>query len=180
MDKKYGVYLCKGCGIGDAIDFESLQKVIKKEGKIQFIKEHDIMCSPDARAMILEDIKPEGEGINSLVIAACSPRVKYEELDFPNVLVERCNIRELVAWTQEPKAEETQNLAEDYLRMYCARIKKSDMPEPYQSECDKTILVIGGGAAGLSAASVAADSGYDVVLVEKEAELGGFGAKMYR
>ncbi len=36
MDKKYGVYLCKGCGIGEAINFESLQKVIKKEGKIQF------------------------------------------------------------------------------------------------------------------------------------------------
>ena len=180
MDKKYGVYLCKGCGIGDAINFESLQKVIKKEGKIQFIKEHDIMCSPEARAMVLEDIKPEGEGINSLVIAACSPRVKYEELDFPNVLVERCNIRELVAWTQEPNTEETQNLAEDYLRMYCARVKKSELPEPYQTECDKTILVIGGGAAGLSAALEAANDGYDVVLVEKEAELGGYAAKLYR
>ncbi len=105
MEKKYGVYLCKGCGIAEAMDFESLTKVIKKEGKIQHIKEADIMCSPEGRAMILEDMKPEGEGINALVIAACSPRVKYEELDFPNVLVERCNIRELVAWTQEPKNE---------------------------------------------------------------------------
>ena len=35
MEKKYGVYLCKGCGIGESIDFESLAKVIKKEGKIQ-------------------------------------------------------------------------------------------------------------------------------------------------
>lgn len=74
MEKKYGVYLCKGCGIGEAIDFESLAKVIKKEGKIQHIKEHDILCSPAAREMILEDLKPEGEGINALVIAACSPR----------------------------------------------------------------------------------------------------------
>ncbi|MFZ5453824.1 MAG: FAD-dependent oxidoreductase [Thermodesulfobacteriota bacterium] len=179
-ERKFGVYLCKGCGIADAIDFESLTKVIKKEGKIQHIKEHDIMCSPEGRAMILEDLKPEGEGINCLVIAACSPRVKYEELDFPNVLVERCNIRELVAWTQPPKAEETQALAEDYLRMYCARVKKSDLPEPYESECDKTIMVIGGGAAGLSAALEAANDGYQVLLVEKEAELGGYGAKMYR
>ena len=46
--------MCKGCGIGEDINFESLQKVIKKEGKIQFIKEHDIMCSPEARAMILQ------------------------------------------------------------------------------------------------------------------------------
>ena len=180
MEKKFGVYLCKGCGIADAIDFESLTKVIKKEGKIQHIKEHDILCSPEGRAMVLEDLKPEGEGINALVIAACSPRVKYEELDFPNCLVERCGIRELVAWTQEPKAEETQALAEDYLRMYCARVKKSDLPEPYQSECDKTIMVIGGGAAGLSAALEAANDGYQVLLVEKEAELGGYGAKMYR
>jgi len=180
MEKKFGVYLCKGCGIGDAIDFESLTKVIKKEGKIQHIKEHDILCSPEGRAMILEDLKPEGEGINSLVIAACSPRVKFEELDFPNCLVERLGIRELVAWTQEPKTEETQALAEDYLRMYCARVKKSDLPEPYETECDKTILVIGGGAAGLSAALEAANDGYQVVLVEKEAELGGYGAKMYR
>jgi quinone-modifying oxidoreductase subunit QmoB len=117
-EKKFGVYLCKGCGIGDALDFESLTKVIKKEGKIQHIKEIDIMCSPEGRAVVLEDLKPEGEGINSIVIAACSPRVKFEELDFPNCLVERCGIRELVTWTQEPKIEETQALAEDYLRMY--------------------------------------------------------------
>jgi quinone-modifying oxidoreductase subunit QmoB len=130
--------------------------------------------------MILEDLKPEGEAINALVIAACSPRVKYEELDFPNVLVERCNIRESVAWTQEPNNEHTQALAEDYLRMYCARVKKSELPEPYQTECDKTILVIGGGAAGLSAALEAANNGYDVVLVEKQAELGGYAAKLHR
>jgi len=180
MEKKFGVYVCKGCGIADAIDFESLAKVIKKEGKIQHIKEHDILCSPEGLAMIREDLNPEGEGINAIVIAACSSRVKYEEFDFPGVLVERCNIREQVAWTQEPKNEHTQALAEDYLRMSCARIKKTEMPEPYETECDKTILVIGGGAAGLSAALQAADNGYPVVLLEKEAQLGGFGAKLYR
>ena len=180
MEKKYGVYLCKGCGIAEAMDFESLTKVIKKSGKIQHIKEADILCSPEGRALILEDLKPEGEGINAIVVAACSPRVKYEEFDFPNVLVERCNIREQVAWTQEPNNEHTQALAEDYLRMACARIKKAGMPEPYQTECDKTILVIGGGTAGLSAALQAANNGYQVVLVEKEAQLGGFAAKMYR
>jgi quinone-modifying oxidoreductase subunit QmoB len=180
IEKKFGVYLCKGCGIADAINVEALHKVIKKSGKIQHIKEADILCSPEGRALILEDLKPEGEGINSIVVAACSPRVKYEEFDFPNVLVERCNIREQVTWTQEPNNEHTQALAEDYLRMACARIKKVEMPEPYQTECDKTILVIGGGTAGLSAALQAANNGYQVVLVEKEAQLGGFAAKMYR
>ncbi|MDP3183205.1 MAG: FAD-dependent oxidoreductase [Desulfobaccales bacterium] len=178
MEKKFGVYLCKGCGIGAVLDFESIAKVVKKEGKIPHVKEHDILCSPEGLDLIKQDMVQEG--INCMVIAACSPRVKFEEFDFPNSLVERVNIREQVAWTQEPNNEETQALAEDYLRMGCARIKKSELPEPYQSECDKTILVIGGGASGLSAALEAANGGYQVVLVEKEAELGGYGAKLYR
>lgn len=37
----------------------------------------------------------------------------------------------------------------------------------------KTVLVVGGGPAGLVAASTAADRGHDVALVEQEAELGG-------
>ena len=52
MEKKYGVYLCKGCGIADAINVESLHKVIKKSGKIQHIKEADILCSPEGRAPV--------------------------------------------------------------------------------------------------------------------------------
>ncbi|MBW2682902.1 MAG: FAD-binding protein, partial [Deltaproteobacteria bacterium] len=37
----------------------------------------------------------------------------------------------------------------------------------------RTIMVMGGGLAGLTAAKEAATAGYDVILVEKEAELGG-------
>ncbi len=179
-ERKLGAYLCKGCGIGAALNFEELAKVIKKAGKIQHIKEHDILCSPEGIAMIQEDIKPEGEGINCFFIAACSPRVKYEEFDFPNVVMERVNLRELVAWTQEPNHPETQALAEDYCRMGAARIKKAELPAPYETECDKTILVVGGGITGLTAALEAANNGYQVVLLEKEAELGGYGAKLHK
>ncbi len=178
MEKKFGVYLCKGCGMGEALNFESIAKVVKKEGKIPHIKEHDILCSPEGLDLIKQDMV--AEGINCMVIAACSSRVKYEEFDFPNAIVERVNIREQVVWTQEPNTEATQAMAEDYLRMGCARVKKTELPEPYQTECDKTVLVIGGGITGLSAALEAANDGYQVVLVEKEAQLGGYGAKMHR
>ncbi|MFA4830549.1 MAG: FAD-dependent oxidoreductase, partial [Thermodesulfovibrionales bacterium] len=42
------------------------------------------------------------------------------------------------------------------------------------------LLVIGGGITGLTAALEAANAGYEVVLVEKEAELGGWAAKLYK
>ncbi len=177
-ERKYAAYLCKGCGIGEAVKFAALTKVTTREGKIPLVKEHDVLCSPAGLEMIKQDIA--SEGVNCIIIGACSPRVKYEEFDFPGCLVERVNLREFVAWTQEPNHPETQALAEDYLRMAAARIKKGDLPEPFQTECDKTILVIGGGMAGLSAALEAANHGYDVLLVEKEAQIGGFGAKLHK
>ena len=181
-ERKYAAYLCKGCGIGEALNMADLAKCATREAKLGMVKEHDVMCSPEAIEMIKQDIA--NEGVNCIAIAACSPRVKYEEFDFPGCIVERVGLRELVAWTHEPaeKDKETQNLAEDYLRMYGAKIKKTNLPEPFkfEEELSKTILVIGGGAAGLAAALYAARNNYEVVLVEKEAELGGYGAKLHR
>ena len=44
----------------------------------------------------------------------------------------------------------------------------------------ETILVVGGGIAGISAAVEAAETGYEVVLVEKSASLGGRVAQLNR
>ncbi|MBE0428483.1 MAG: hydrogenase iron-sulfur subunit [Thermoleophilia bacterium] len=71
-------------------------------------------------------------------------------------------------------------MAEDHLRMGMVRAKKSELPKPQIEEINKTILVIGGGATGISSALESAAAGYDVVLVEKEAELGGWARKMYK
>ena len=32
MDKKYGAYICTGCGIGDALDIEALNAAAKEQG----------------------------------------------------------------------------------------------------------------------------------------------------
>jgi len=180
MEKKYGVYICKGCGIEKAIDIEKLSKNAAKGAKIpeETVKNHPILCSPEGLELIKGDIK---EGTNTIVIAACSPRVKYEEFDFPGTITERANIRELVAWSQQPNTEEAQMTAADYLRMGIIKVQKGTLPEPNVLEdLSKTILVVGGGISGLSAALEAANAGYQVVLVEKEAELGGWAAKLYK
>ncbi|MDO9289432.1 MAG: FAD-dependent oxidoreductase [Thermodesulfovibrionales bacterium] len=180
MDKKYGVYICKGCSIGESIDIEKLTKDSAKATKIDagLIKSHPVLCSPEGREFIKNDIK---EGTNTLILGACSPRVKYEEFDFPGTITERVNLRELVAWSQPANVEDTQMLANDYLKMGIIRTQKGDLPEPnILQDLSKAILVIGGGISGLTAALEAANAGYQVVLVEKEAELGGWAAKLYK
>ena len=60
------------------------------------------------------------------------------------------------------------------------KLSKSRIPAPEVPETHKTILVLGGGFTGLTAALEAAKLGKDVVLVEKAATLGGKAATMYK
>jgi quinone-modifying oxidoreductase, subunit QmoB len=180
MEKKCGVYICKGCGIGDSVNIEKLTKAAKYGTvKEENIKSHDILCSPDGLQLIKNDIKKDG--INTIIIAACSPRVKYEEFDFPGCITERVNIREFVVWMQPPNTDETQSIADDYVVMGIVRAQKGDLPEPAILEnLSSAILVIGGGITGMTAALEGAKAGYQVVLVEKEPQLGGFANKLYK
>ena len=62
-----------------------------------------------------------------MVVAACSPRFKAEAFSFNHgSVVERVNLREHVAWCHKPQDEDTQMLAEDYLRMGVARALKTE------------------------------------------------------
>lgn len=180
MEKKYGVYICEGCGIEDSVNIEKLAKAAKHGPiKEENIKTHDILCSPDGVQLIKNDIKKDG--INTIVIVACSPRVKYEEFDFPGCIIERVNIREFVTWMQLPNTDDTQSLAEDYILMGVIRSQKGDLPEPFILEnLSSTLLIIGGGITGMTAALESARAGYKVVLVEKEPQLGGFANKLYK
>ena len=70
MEKKYCVYICKGCGIKEALDVDKLSGAAKK---VQNFKMHDVLCSPEGVQLIKDDMAKDG--INSIIIAACSPRV---------------------------------------------------------------------------------------------------------
>jgi quinone-modifying oxidoreductase subunit QmoB len=174
MEKKLAAYICTGCGIGDALDIEQLSKVATEENSVPLCRTHPNLCSQEGADLIKKDI--EGEGANTLMIAACSPRVMYDVFNFENCIVDRVNLREQVVWSQKPGEEDTQMMAEDYLRMSGAKVAAMELPEPYQpeEEISKDILVVGGGLTGMNAALEAAKAGYAVVLVEKEGQLGGF------
>jgi quinone-modifying oxidoreductase subunit QmoB len=75
-ERKYAAYLCKGCGIGEVINFADLSKVATREAKLQNVKENDVLCSPEGLEMIKQDIA--NEGVNCILVAACSPRVRIK------------------------------------------------------------------------------------------------------
>ena len=181
-DKKFGAYLCTGCGLGEVLDFGTLEKVAQREGKMQVVKRHGFLCSAEGVQTIRDDIA--NEGVTHVMIAACSRRAKTEAFAFPEVAMARANLREGVLWVLAPGAEHDevrQEMADDYVRMGCAELKKMAVPAG-NPDCasNKRILVVGGGMSGLTAAIEAAETGYEVLLVEKEPALGGWAAKLYK
>jgi len=177
MSKKVGVYICAGCGIKDALNIDALANLASEEYSIDTIKTHENLCGKEGVELIKKDIE---DGVNAIVIAACSPRVNYDVFNFGvDKVVERVNLREQVVWSHAPNDEDTQMLAEDALRMSIVKANASEPPVPFKAEEEysKKILVVGGGIAGLTAAGEAAKAGYEVLLVEKEQRLGGFLAK---
>ena len=179
---KFAAYLCAGCGLGEKLDLDGMEKIAKKEGKVQLVKRHDFLCSASGVQMIRDDIAQEG--VTHVLLGACSRRAKTEAFYFPETAMARANLREGVIWIVAEGAdhdEVRQEMADDYIRMGCAELKKMSVPAGNPNRAsNKRILVVGGGASGLTAAIEAAETGYDVLVVEKEDQLGGWAAKLHQ
>lgn len=180
LEKKTGVYICSGCGIGDSINIDKLIQNVTTEQNISVCREHTSLCSVEGYDMISRDI--EKEGLENIVIAACSPRVKTGIFDFPeSIICERVNLREQVTWCYKAREEDMQMAAEDYLRMGIARVMTISRPQGFiADDISSDIMVVGGGITGITAAVEGAKAGYKIHLVEKEDKLGGWALKLYK
>ena len=122
MPRKTGVYLCRGCGIGESVDVQKLVDLATAANPGGPVRTSPAFCLEDA-ALIRGDIAEQG--VDSAVIAACSLRVNTDVFRFDPAFVERVNLREQTVWSHPAGHEETQSLAEDYLRMGLVRAQKA-------------------------------------------------------
>jgi quinone-modifying oxidoreductase, subunit QmoB len=171
MDK-IGTYICTGCDIGAAVDIDALEKTAN--GKSAKVVRHECLCSKEGVGLIHADI--DAGTVNGVLVAACSHRAKTEvfRFDRSKAATERVSLREQVAWTQPHGEEDTQMLADDLMLMGLVKLSKQELPKLQDEPIDRSVLVVGGGLAGLTAAKAAAGMGHSVVLVEKEGRLGGY------
>ncbi|HET9772062.1 MAG TPA: FAD-dependent oxidoreductase, partial [Acidimicrobiia bacterium] len=175
--EKTDLYVCTGCGIGEAVDAEALgalgETELKRPGSV-----HGPLCIPEGVQALREGLA--GSEAERVVIAACSERVNHDVFSPASLgvnMVGRVNIRELVAWSKPPGEDQTQMLAEDYVRMGIQRLQWARKPDRQDRDIETSLLVVGGGVSGLTAALEAANSGRDVHLVERRDELGGWTAR---
>ncbi len=168
------VFICSGCGIGESLDCGKLESLAHENPLVGDVIVHNRLCQNDGLEIInSHTIEKENQQV---IIAACSPRAKTKEFTLDSsIQVERVNLREQVVYCQPEQEEDTQMMAEDYLRMGMAKLSFTGLPVPFIPETTYSdILVVGGGITGLTAALDGARAGYSMVLIEKEEKLGGF------
>jgi len=181
-EMKIGAYICNGCGIGDRLDSGQMEMTATRDGKAAICQQHDFLCSEAGVKMIQDDI--DNEGVNRVVIAACSRRAKNEAFAFDDVALIRTNLREGVIWVRpdtDDQQETTQEMADDYIRMGCAEAKYAKPPSASgEQSVNKNILIAGGGVSGMTAALEASKAGYPCTIIEKTGALGGATAQLYK
>jgi quinone-modifying oxidoreductase, subunit QmoB len=174
---KVAVLICKGCDIEASLDLPALEKVAAKCEGTPRVRSVPFLCDEAGGKAIDEAV---AAGANALVIAACAGRFHTQAFLREKCHTERVALRELCVYCHEPKQEDTQMLADDMIRMGVARAAKVELPDAQPLPVERRVLVVGGGPTGIAAALGAARAGYEVALVEKEPELGGWLRKWQR
>ena len=178
-EPRIGVFVCNcGTNIGGIVDVPAVAEMAKTLPGVVYVEENLFTCSQDTQVKMKEVI--EKEGLNRVVVAACTPRT-HEELfqetmrdaGLNKYLFEMANIRNQCSWVHSSEKEEATRKAKDLVRMSVARTRLIKSLNQPSIGVDTNALVIGGGIAGMTSALGLADQGFGVHLVEKEGELGG-------
>ncbi|MFX1394367.1 MAG: FAD-dependent oxidoreductase, partial [Promethearchaeota archaeon] len=180
QDPRIGAFICHcGINISNIVDVPEVVKFVKKLPNVVYSEENLFTCSQDSQNKIKQIINEYD--LNRVIVASCTPRT--HEFLFQNTireaglnpyLFEFINIREQCSWVHMNEPKEATKKAKELLAM---GIAKARLLEPInESNVDVTNagLVIGGGIAGMTAALELANQGFDICLVEKEKDLGGF------
>jgi heterodisulfide reductase subunit A len=175
---RIGVYVCHcGTNIAKTVDVESVAAFAAGLPSVAVARHYRFMCSDPGQDLIQRDIREQS--LERVIVAACSPlmheptfRKAVEKVGLNRYLFAMCNIREQVSWVTVDGAAATAKAK----ALVSAAVRRVALQEPLEMrrvQINKRALVVGGGIAGIEAALQLADSGLEVVLVEREPSIGG-------
>lgn len=176
---KVGVYVCHcGGNISDVVDVKAVAETVGLDADVVASKDFVFMCSDPGQNLVIDDIRERG--INRVVIAACSPalhestfRRAMQKAGLNPYLYQHVNVREQASWVH--KADHDGATAKS-TRLIRAAVRGAALKEPLEAilvPAERRVAVIGGGLAGMRAALALAGIGLPVVLIERDAQLGG-------
>ena len=181
---RVGVFVCDcGLNIAGAVDCQAVADYAATLPDVACVVRNKYTCADPGQNEIKNAIHEYR--LNRVVVASCTPR-QHEptfracvlEAGLNPYLMEMANLREHCSWVHAGDREGATAKAKDLVASAVARARFLQPQEEMSVQVTKSALVIGGGVAGIEAALEIADAGHHVVLVEKEASIGGIMAQL--
>jgi len=175
---RVGVFFCS-CGgkITEKVDYEPITSEVKKFPQVEYVRESQNLCAHLEGELMCKEIAKNQ--LNRVVVVGCA-RAREEGffkevllkaglnthlLSMVNLLDECCSVH--------GKSEMAAVKALEMTRMGVYRAINLEEVSYGEVPVNRTVLVIGGGLAGMETALETAGRGFNVILVEKEEKLGG-------
>jgi heterodisulfide reductase subunit A len=178
MKKKTGVFVCHcGINIAGTVDVKKVVDTLSKHPGVDHAEDYVYMCSDPGQNLIIDAIKEKK--LDNIVVACCSPtlhettfRNAAKAAGINNFQCEIANIREQCSWVHKDMDKATAK-ATKIAKSAVEKVRRNESLEPISVPVTRRALVIGGGISGIQAALDIANSGYEVVLVERNPSIGG-------
>jgi len=183
---RIGVFICHcGINIGGVVKVPEVVEYAKTLPDVVYVEENLYTCSSEGLVKIKEAIQKHN--LNRVVVASCTPRtheplfrVTCEEAGLNKYLFQMANIREHCSWVHAHEPQKATEKAKDIVRMAVAKARLLEAQEEPEIEVEPSVLVIGGGIAGMTATLCLANRGFKAFIVEKEPEMGGMLRQLHK
>jgi len=187
-EKRIGVNICHcGKNIAGGVDIQALIEALKEIEGVEAVNENRFSCSEEGQTEIQDVIKKNG--LNRFVVVACDPALHLatfqrsgEKTGLDPAFVDLIDIRKWTMFGSPEKVEPEQALenSKKLIERAVKRIRLKRKVPKVEVKVEQSILVIGGGIAGVEASLDLADKGYKVYLVERQPTIGGKMALLYK
>ena len=183
---KVGVFL-SDCGkqLSKILDFDAIIEFVKNVSGVAYVARGSEFWRGQGLQAIVDSV--QAGKVNRIVVAESIPKISeiaiakaVEKAGLNASLVEVVDLKDHCAWPHRDTPKEATEKAKAMILAAIEHVKLLEPIEKLEFPALKSILIIGGGIAGMQAAEDLADMGFEVHLVEKEPFLGGLAARAVR
>ncbi len=181
---RIGFFQCHcGVNIAGSVDVKEVVEYAKKLPNVVVAKDHMFLCSDPGRNLVKEAIKKYN--LNRVVSSHCTPSLHQEtfrtvlkEAGLNPFFHENVNSREHASWVHYRDKKKATDKVKVLVAGGIERVKHHKPIGTMRLKVKKSVLVIGGGPAGIQAALDLGKAGYKVYLVDRRPHLGGNMARL--
>jgi heterodisulfide reductase subunit A len=175
---RIGVYVCHcGTNIAGIVDVKAVAEYAAGLPGVVVSREYKYLCSDPGQELIQHDIRDHR--LDRIIVASCSPllhehtfRGATAQGGLNPYFLQMVNLRENVSWVNDERGPATEK-GKDLVRAAVYRVIHHKALQRKTVPINPSVLVVGGGIAGIHAALTLANAGKKVYLVEREPTIGG-------